>query len=250
MSGSLAPVLFQSATRSAVLELLFVRGLSASVSELARRSGLTPRSVGNEVRHLLPTGLVSVESVGGADVVRADLEHPAASHLRALLQSPGTAVPDGGDARRVRESLAAWGAPLAGVRPGKHHPLEEALLLGLEEARHDGTVLRVLPLVLARHGAALDWRALRQDARRRKLKSELGFLCELTAEVTGDKSLRDHAEPLRDRRRTALRFFPQVKSHYEEELARTRSPAVARRWGFLTNLSLDSFKGLLEKHGA
>jgi hypothetical protein len=105
-------------------------------------------------------------------------------------------------------------------------------------------------MVLARHRAELDWAALREDARRRKLKAELGYLVELSAEALGDPSLRAHSESLQDRRRRALRFFPEVKSRYEEELARRRSPELARRWGFLTNMSMESFKGLLEKHGA
>ena len=250
MSYVLGEVLFQSATRSAVLELLFVRGLSASVSELARRAGLSPRAVGNEVRHLLPTGLVRVDTVGGADVVRANPGHSAARHLRGLLQAPGEPAPDAGEAKRVRESLAAWGAPLAGVRPRKHHPLNEAILRGLEEARRDGTVLRVLPVVLARHRDELDWKGLREDARRRKLKAELGFLADVSALLLNDASLRSQVESLQDRRRRTMRFFPLVKNRYEEDLAKQRSFDVANRWGFWMNMSEDSFRGLLEKHGA
>lgn len=250
MSDVLGAVLFQSATRSAVLELLFVRGLSASVSELARRSGLSPRAVGNEVRHLLPTGLVHVDNVGGADVVRANTAHSAARHLRGLLQAPGEPAPDASEAKKVRESLAAWGAPLASVRPRKHHSLNEVLLRGLEEARHDGTVLRVLPVVLTRHLSEVDWKGLLEDARRRKLKAELGFLVDVSAALMNDASLRAQVDSLHDRRRRAMRFFPQVKSHYEAELAKQRSPDVAKRWGFWMNMSVDSFRGLLEKHGA
>ncbi len=250
MSDVLGSVLFQSATRSAVLELLFVRGVSASVSELARRAGLSPRSVGNEIRHLLPTGLVVVEAVGGADVVRANAKHAGARHLRGLLTTPGALAADASEAMRTRESLAAWGAPLVGVRGVKHFPLAETLLRGLVDARRDGTVLRVLPVVLARHADALDWPALREDARRRKLKAELGLLVELTAEATARPALREHAAALQDRRRHAMRYFPEPKNHYEAELARQRSPDVARRWGFWMNMSLESFRGTLEKHGA
>lgn len=250
MSEVLGSILFQSTTRSALLELLFVRGVSASVSELARRSGLSPRAVGNEVRHLLPTGLVLVESVGRSDVVRANRKHAAARHLRGLLEAPGESTPDENETRQLRESLAAWGAPLAGVRPRKHHSLNEVLLRGLEEARRDGTVLRVLPVVVARNRRALDWPALREESRRRKLKAEFGFLGELCADLLGDPSLSDEVQPLHDRRRRTMRFFPHVKNRYEAELAKQRSPDVARRWGFWMNASTGSFRSLLEKHGA
>lgn len=250
MSDALGPVLFQSQTRSAVLELLFVRGLSASVSELARRSGLSPRAVANEVKHLLPTGLLLVETVGGADVVRGNVKHAVARHLRALFATPGTAGPNETSQRKARESLAHWGAPLAGVRPVCHFGLNESLLRGLEEARHDGTVLRVLPTVLARSVASMDWAGLREDARRRKLKAELGWLIELTAELLDRPELKAEAAALHDKRRRSLRFFPEVKSGYEAELARRRAPDVALRWGFWMNMSTESFRGTLEKHHA
>lgn len=250
MSEALSAVLFQSATRSAVLELLFVRGVAASVSELARRAGLSPRSVGNEVRHLLPTGLVLVDTVGGADLVRANTKHVGARHLRGLLQTPGAAPPDASEAKKTREALVAWGAPLAGVRSVRHYPLNESLLRGLAEARHDGTVLRVLPPVLARNLEAVDWAGLREDARRQKLKAELGLLVELTAGLLARPELKQQVAGLADRRRRTMRFLPEVKSPWEAELAKQRSPEVARRWGFWMNLTEESFRTTLEKHRA
>ena len=240
-------MLFQSATRSAVLDLLFVRGVTASVSELARRSGLSARSVGNEVRHLRPTGLILVETLGGADFVRANRKHVGARHLTALLQTPLVPAIDPGDGKRVRESLAAWGAPLAGARPVKHHSLEAALLQGLQEAWKDGTVLRVLPTVLARHVGEVDWPSMREEARKQKLKAELGLLVELTAAVTENDELRAQANGLRDRRQKKMRFLPEVKNRYEAELAKPRSPEVAGRWGFWMNMSEDSFRSVFEK---
>jgi hypothetical protein len=128
--------------------------------------------------------------------------------------------------------------------------LNETLLRGLEASRDDGTVLRVLPVLLARNLDGVEWGALKEDARRRKLKAELGFLVELSAALLGKATLRDQAQSLADRRRRRMRFYPHVKNRYEEAAAKTRSPEVATRWGFWMNLSEDSFRGLLEKHGA
>ena len=250
MSQSLGAVLFQSATRSAVLQLLFLDGLEASASELARRAGLSPRAIGKEIRHLLPTGLILVEAVGGADVVRANLEHPGARPLRSLLRLPGEAPREASTGREAREALVWWGAPLAGVPRVRRFELTETILRGLEEARHDGTVLRVLPVVLARNLDGIDWAQLREAARRRKLKAELGLLVELTAELLGRPSLKLPVAALMDRRRRTMRFFPEVKNRFETELARQRSPAVAQRWGFWMNVSEGSFRATLEKHRA
>ena len=250
MSHPLAAVLFQSVTRSAVLDLLFVRGVAASVSELARRAGLSTRSVANEVRHLLPTGLVLVDTVGGADVVRANSKHAGARYLRGLLQTPSTLPEDTVEARKTRESLAAWGAPLATARSLRHYSLNESLLRGLTQARTDGTVLRVLPSVFARHLTLMDWPSLREDARRKKLKAELGLMVELTAQLLERPDLTKQVVALRDKRRRTMSFFSAAKSGYEEELAKQRSPAVAKRWGFWMNMSEESFRSTLEKHRA
>ena len=250
MSELLSATLFQSETRTMLLELLFVRGLVASVSELARRTKLSPRAVGNEVRHLLPTGLVRVETVGGADVVRANLQHSAARHLRALLQTPAEPASDGVMAQEVRQSLVAWGAPVAGVKARQVFSLHESLLLGLVEARRDGTVLRVLPAVLARNLDAVAWADLKEEARRRKLKAELGVVVELTATLLGREDLNAQVADLHDRRRTTRRFFPEVKSRFEAQLAKQRSPVAANRWGFWMNVSEDSFRSMLERHRA
>src|SRR3989304_5352257 len=88
MADIIARAVFQSTTRTALLEQLFVRGLSGSISELARRAHLSSRSVANEVRHLVLLRLVTVEAVGAADVVKANLNHPAAKALQTLLRTP------------------------------------------------------------------------------------------------------------------------------------------------------------------
>ena len=166
------------------------------------------------------------------------------------MQTPGVQAGDPVEARRTRESLVGWGAPLAGVRGIRHHALHETLLRGLSEAYHDGTVLRVLPSVLARNLEAVDWAALREEARRQKLKAELGLLVELTAALLDRPALLAHSAALHDKRRRTMRFFPAVKSSYEARAARQHSPRVARRWGFWMNMSEESFRTTVERHRA
>ena len=244
MAYHLADHLFQSRTRSAVLHLLFVNELCCSVSELARRTGLSPRVVATEVRHLGQAGLAAVEVVGGADLVRANLEHEAATALRQLLTIESK--PPSSDAH-VRASLVAWGAPLDAVKKRGRMPLGDTLLAGLEVARRDATILRVLPTVLARNVDAIDWVDLKEAARRRKLKAELGWLVELTGSLLGRDDLGPHVMELRDRRRR-MRFYPEVASSFEEELARKRTPPRALAWGFWMNMPDEVFKSTLERH--
>ena len=250
MSDVLGAALFQSRTRSKVLELLFVRRVRASVSELARAAGVSPRAVSKELRHLLPTGLVEVETVGRTDQVRGNLGHPAVPHLRALLRLSSQADPDEAHSRKVRTSLAGWGAPLVVAAPRRVMGLTETLVEGLREARRDAAVLRVLPTVLARNLDAVDWVALKTSARRARAKSELGLVVELTSRLLDRQDLLQHLDGLRDRRRTRLQYFPEVASRFEEAAARRRSPATAKRWGFWMNLSEDSLRATLERHRA
>ena len=247
MSYSMADELFQSRTRSAVLELLFVRKLHCSMSELARRANVTPRAVGSEVRRLQKAGLVFVEAIGSADLVRGNLKHPSARAICVLVKTPVQSG-DVSSGRALRESLVFWGAPLGNVKGKQHVTLCEALLAGLEAARTDGTVLRVLPTMLAKHLDDVDWVELKEQARRRKLKAEVGWLIELTVRLTGRNELIAHADVLRDARRHAFHFFPSVRSSFEEELVRKKTSKTAASWGFWMNISDDSFKSLMDRH--
>lgn len=244
--------LFPSKARRALLELLFsASGGRASVSELARRAELTPRAVAVEVEKLRAAGLVEVEAAGAAHIVRANPRHPVAAALEQLLRSART-TPRGAVAgqRAVRESLAAYGAPLLGARPRRHLALGEAVLRGLELARTDATVLRVLPLVVVRNLADFDWMDLRERARRMNLRSELGMLLELTSDVAGLPALRSEASPLRDGRRKRSRFFLAVHGQHERKLAQLRTPPSVARWKFWLNMPEDVFRETLRKHVA
>lgn len=247
--ASAASVLFQSEARTGVLKLLTGGVSGASVSELARRLGLVPRAVAVEVKRLADLGLVLVDSVGSADVVRFNSGHPAAKAIRVLLNTPADAPRDEAADQRVRESLAAHGAPLPVETAEPHFTAVETFVRAVELARRDGTVLRVLPAFIAAQRSQLDWREVSELARRRKLKSEVGFVVELTGKLQ-HWNLPPEIEALQDGRRTTRRYFPEVKSHYERPLAEQRSPAVAARWGLYVNMSEETFRATLDRHAS
>src|SRR6266478_9597506 len=82
----LAQALFQSRTRTALLQLLLKDGVSDAMSGLARSARLSQHSVAVEVKNLAKAGLVKVESVGASDLVRGNDKHPAAKPLADLLR--------------------------------------------------------------------------------------------------------------------------------------------------------------------
>src|SRR5574337_869364 len=220
-SSSSAPVLkalFPTTARRAVVELVFSGAVTdASMSELARRAGLTPRAVAVEVQRLEEAGLVEVQAVGPAHVVRPNTRNPAASALSDLVKAARAASASNTVDRNVRRSLAAYGAPLLGEEPKPAFPLSETLLRGLKAARDDATVLRVLPVVIAKHATELDWNDLTERARRMNLRGELGMLLDLTAKVADLPNLRAHAEKLSDARRKRPRYFPLVDGTFERQ---------------------------------
>ncbi|WP_242392231.1 helix-turn-helix domain-containing protein [Anaeromyxobacter oryzisoli] len=242
--------LFPTTARRAVVELLFSGAPGeASMSELARRAGLTPRAVAVEVQKLEEAGLVEVQAFGSAHVVRRNQKNPASRALSELVRAARDAASGSSD-RNVRRSLAAFGAPLAGEEPRAAFSLAETLVRALKMARHDATVLRVLPVVLAKRASELDWTDLMERAHRMNVRSELGMLLDLTAEVAHLPNLRARTKGLRDARRKRPRYFPSVEGTFEKQLAATRTPEAASRWLFMMNMTEESFREMVSKHVA
>jgi len=75
-----------------------------------------------------PDPVLQVETDTAQHVVRANEAHPAAAPLRALLTAATTAPKTEPADRRVRRSLAAYGAPLHGEEPRASWPLVESVL--------------------------------------------------------------------------------------------------------------------------
>jgi predicted transcriptional regulator len=248
MAFDLTQALFQSRTRTALLRVLFEGGVSDSMSGLARRVKLSSHAVAVEVRNLAKAGLVTVESVGASDLVRANTEHPVVKPLLELLRTAASFAKVPADDSSVMESLVAYGAPLLAYKPRRHLPLEEALIQGLRAAKRDGTLLKVLPVVVAKNAQVLDWAALKENAKREKLRAELGMLVDLTADVAQMPELKERVRDLEDRRRTVTSFFCEPRSKYERELAKSVTPAAARKWHFLMNLGEDTLRSALRKH--
>jgi predicted transcriptional regulator len=239
--------LFQAPARTAVLHLLLQVGVTASMRELALRCDLSPQAVRKEIEHLERLGLVTTKVRGASKLVTANWDHPANPHLLALLAfdaEPKRTVTD----PEVRESLIAYGAPLLGGHPETHWPLEETLAHALQLARRDATVMRVLPVVLAKNRHRFDREALVGLARDHKVKAELGMLLELTGDLLGDRSLKEMADGLYDGRCRRWRAFPETKNRFEAELAKRNTFPIAARWYLRTTMTEDSFRSILGKH--
>ena len=246
--------LVASRARRRLLRLLWVEGVGGSVSELGRQAGVSFAAAHRELAAMRVEGLARSERAGAALVYRANPDYREAGLVRGLLENGITsfAPPPVADGEKVRGWLAAAGAPLLVSRTpkGRMPPLEEVLAEGLALSHHDATVARVLPLVFWRHRDRLDQGRLTLAATERNERQALGFFLELAGTLGGDPRLASLSERLRDHRRTRPRpFFARAQGRMALALARRRTPALARRWGYLMNMDLDSFASAFEKHG-
>ncbi len=241
--------LVTSRARRQLLRRLWADRVSGSVSALARASGVSFAAAHRELEAMKAAGLTVAERDGAATVYRANRAHPQADVLTALLTA-APAAHGASEEQRLRGRLAALGAPLGGpAQATRHLPPEEVLADGLVLAHHSPTVARVLPVAFWRQRDKLDYERLVRAATLRDERQALGFYLELTGQLGGDRRLVRRASRLRDRRRTALRpFFSGGRGSFARAAARERSPALARRWGFLMNMELESFATAFRKH--
>lgn len=241
--------LVTSRSRRRLLRGLFLDGSTGSVSALARASGVSFAAAHRELQAMKAAGLAVAERDGVATVYRANLAHPQADVLTALLAAARPA-PGDSDEQKLRGELAALGAPLARPVPRRRRPPPEDVLAdGLVLAHRSPTVARVLPVAFWLQRGTLDYDRLERAATLRNERQALGFYLELTGHLGGDRRLARRASGLRDRRRTAAQpFFSGGHGAFAMQLARERSPALARRWGFLMNMELGSFASAFRKH--
>lgn len=243
--------LVTSRARRELLKLLWLDGREASGRALAEAAGISTSLANRELKAMKSAGLAKARTEGAATLYRAATDHPDADLLRALLATRSASPSDEAD-RETRARLAALGAPLVAGEPttDKLDP-EESLARGLELAHRDASVMRALPVVLSHLALQLDLARLESFARERQLRPTLGFFADLTATLTGDRSLAALAMRLRDSRCSRLTpFFSTVTSRFEEALMKERTPEVARRWHFLMNMPMEDLQVFFAKHAA
>ena len=240
--------LVTSATRRRLLELLWRHDASGSATDLAKRAHLSFGAVYRELQAMKRNGLASAAVVDGREVYRAAGEHPDADLVRRLVTAKSSApMPE--DADLTRRRARALGAPLA-VHPQRVEPADRELAIvdAVHLARRDATLARVMPVALWRQRDALDRPRLRRHARAAHESHATGFMLALTSELSGDASLDTWAEELRDHRARGTRpFFELPATRSARQQAERRTPAVARRWGYLLDLDLASFQSAFDK---
>jgi hypothetical protein len=245
--------LVTSRTRRELLLLLWRDRCEGSVSALARRARVSFAAAYRELGAMRTAGLARSRREGVATVYQAKPDSPHATILRRLLDEGAVAVPRrvSPEAAVARTWLYAAGSPRPGTAPPGEPPLALELVLaeGLALSHGDAALARRLPLVLWRHRETLDHGRLVREAARRNERQALGFFLELAATLGGDPALAARARRLQDARRVRTRpFFTRVRGPVATALAARRTPELARRWGFVLNMDLESFAAAFREH--
>ena len=240
--------LVTSKARRRLLLLLWSEDVSGSATKLAERAGVGFASAYRELQSMRRLELVVSERRDGALVFSANRRHPLAASLMALLAETGPSAPRREDTV-TRAQVAALGAPVVVARKVKRAPpVEETLVAGVVLAHRDPAVARSLPVAFFRQADHLDVDRLLTLARERSEKAAVGMFLDLTAALSGDRRFAAWAREFRDRRVHASRPFFHTRAATLQAAAQPdRSPALARRWGFRLDLSLDDFRSLFDK---
>jgi len=245
--------LVTSTARRRLLELLWRHDAVGSASDLARRARVSFASAYRELKLMEEFGLVSVHVEDGRELYAAASAHPDAELMRRLVATRSSSYPpDDEAAATTRRRARALGAPLpVPAEPVADEEREQVVVDAVRLSRRDATLARVLPVVLWRQRHRLDRKHLKELARRAHEKHALGFLVALTAELSGDPSLDEWAEGLRDHRAKGVRpFFELPSARATRALADRRTPEVAARWGYRMDLDLDAFRSTFDKFAA
>jgi hypothetical protein len=212
--------------------------------------GVRYSAVHRELESMHAAGLALAERAGSRLLYRANSGHSQAALVRGLLEpsDPGELGNPAHD-ERVRGWLRVHGAPLWAPLPRKTPPLETVVAEGLGLAHRDATVALVLPILLWRQREHVDYDRLIAAAARADERQALGFFLELTGKLSGDSRPIRAAQRLRDGRRRRVRlFFSTPHGRFVLALARANTPPLARRWGYLMNMTLDGFTTAFAKH--
>lgn len=235
--------LVSSKGRRRLLTLLWNEHASGTATQLAQRARVSFPTAYRELHSMKRWDLVRTAASPEGEVFSANIAHPQAVLLAELVSPPPLRRADP-RVDEVRAQLAQAGAPLRAELPtGALASPEDLVLDGLQVARRDPEVARVLPVFLfQQRQRGLDLDRLADRAREQGCRHVLGFFLALTARLSNDAALAKRARSLRDRRvKNQDLFFTRSTSRTSKTFA------LARTWGFRMRADADWFESLFRK---
>ena len=253
--------LVKSALRRKILKTLWTNQREGNIHELAQLVGVPYSHMYNELKEMYMAGLAHRHRSGNSLIYSANQHYSHAQLLRQLLtldslEKPGEPKEHSvqhPEAQNILSHLQYFETPLTGeFSLSTSLTIEETIVKSLELARWYPPIARVLPVVIHRNRKKIDLNLLVMLANKNSQKKALGFFLELTAILSGDHNLKSIAKKCRDRRykRHEYFFYRQGKNKYFQRLTQKKTPTVAKKWHFLMNIELETFKSVYRKFAA
>lgn len=251
---SLGNYFLKSDEHRAFLELLVSGAEAYSKTDLAKLSGLPYATAHAEVSKLESMGLLVKETSGRNAKYRMVLSPEVRSAFLLVFNLKGRDRTVNSE-RDLRTSLQELGAPIVlDVLPNDSHMpeqnLEETLVRASVHAKKDPSVARTLPLAIFRNSENLDPELLKYWATRLGAKQELGMFLELSSTLAHSPKLKKMSQKFKDARVKETKDFFETGSALLRKLSERNTPAVARRWKFRMNMSMDSFQSTFDRFKA
>ncbi len=236
-------LLFKTNAHRRLGELLWVEGLTASVHELSQMSDLPYATAHALLKKMEKMGLVQKEFQGRSTLFSSKLSSEELKPLKLLL---GTA--EFGKKKSLSD-FSEMDLPLVGDFPEfkseTAQSAEELLVKVVLLAKKNSSLLRALPLLVRRLGPDLNFPQLAYWSKRHQVDRELGFVLDLTAELSKNKKFAAKARRLRDKRWSKYSFFlerEQELEGFQAKVIEQNTPELARKWFLKMNMGLDSFR--------
>jgi hypothetical protein len=127
---------------------------------------------------------------------------------------------------------------------------EELLVKAVALAKKNSSLLRTMPLLVRRLGVGMNGHRLVYWSKRLHVDRELGFLLDLTANLSGEKKYSALARKLKDKRWSKPTFFLEKEAKlkgFQAKLVEQNSSELAKKWFLKMNMGLDSFESMFAK---
>ena len=239
----LADFLFKTNEHLRLAELLWAEGLTASVHELALMSGLPYATAHELLQKLEKMDLVQKTKKGRATLFSSKVSPDDLKHLQAVMGQ--RSLPN----QRPLADFIEMDLPLVGefqeLYQETAQSTEELLVKAVVLAKKSASLLRTLPLLVKRLGPTLNRHQLAYWSRRHQVDRELGFVLDLTADLSKEKRFGTLAKNFKDKRWSRLRpFFDSDSdlSGFQAKLVERNTPELAKKWFLKMNMGLDSFR--------
>lgn len=239
--------LFKNKESARLVELLWVDKVEASVNELSQLSGLSYSTTHEELQKMKSLDLVKMERSGKATLYSSALPEEEANVLVSLFAKKK-------EEAKQTVSFDDFEMPLLGdysELQNEKMEVEELLVKAVYLSKKNASLLRALPLLLRKMGDNLDSNQLAYWSKRYETNRELGFLLELTAQLTKNKKYSRLANKFKDKRWAKPDYYFERDfglKGFQAIAVDRHTPELAKKWYLKLNMGLDSFQSFYSKY--